>query len=417
MQAIQSPNNTAEYWKGLTEFPGLGRKLRICVYLPNEGGCAYYRLISPYRKLAELYPNVVEVRFDKNILGMDEEQAKKGVHKWIDGWEWESMNWADIVVTNNISNYGGKYTARVCGKTKEFNKIFHYDTDDLLTQLYEGHRLEGVYKDGLSELTKFVYYNSDIVTVTQRKFQVRIREYCRGVLAVVKNAIDYNLPCWNSPKVSVPGNRFSRVGWAGGIHHEEDVKEFAGVPSLVNQRVGKEKVRWDFYGKPPPNDNKDDAWQQDVWKNYEKIIMMGLKGGRNYTINYAMPTDQYGYMFANMDMAIAPLQMNEFNDSKSEIKVAEAGRYKIPLICSNVGCYDETVRNGKTGFLIPADAPPMEWVNTLSRVIKDKDLRLEMGNNLHKVTEEHFDLNKVVHNRLDLYLVYYQNKQKELVNG
>jgi glycosyltransferase involved in cell wall biosynthesis len=412
-EILNSEEYSAEFWKNQQGFPGLGRKLRITVALPNRGGCAYYRAISPYEKLAELYPNVVEVRFTENLLGLDEASAKKGISKWIEGFDWADMDWADIIMTNNISNFGGQYTARMCGKAKERGKIFHFDTDDLLTQLYKGHRLEKVYEDGLSNITKFIYNNSDIVTVTQRKFQQRVQEFMgKGVLAVVKNAIDYNLPAWNAQKTLVPKNKFVRVGWAGGIHHEEDVKEFAGVPHWVNQRVGREKVRWDFYGKPPPNPDEKEDWQVDVWKNYERTIMMGLKGNRNYTINSALPTDKYGVMYSYMDLAIAPLQMNEFNDSKSEIKVAEAGRYSVPLIASNVGCYDETIINGKTGFLIPPDAPKSEWVNTLSKVIKDNDLRIEMGKNLHKVTEEFFDLNKVVHQRLTLYKKFFDWKMK-----
>ena len=411
---LDSEKYDTTFWKSQVGFPGLNRPLRIAVALPNRGGCAYYRAIAPYAKLAELYPNVIEVRFTENILGIDEQMAKKNIPKWIDGWDWADMDWSDIVMTNNISNFGGPYTARMCGKTKERGKIFHYDTDDLLTQLYEGHRLEEVYKGGLSDITKFIYHNSDIVTVTQRKFQQRIQQFMgNGVLAVVKNAIDYNLPSWNATRSVIPKDRFVRVGWAGGIHHEEDVKEFAGIPNIVNQRVGKERVRWDFYGKPPIDPNTGPDWQQDVWKNYERIIMAGLKGGKNYTINQALPTDQYGVMYSHMDMAIAPLQMNEFNDSKSEIKVAEAGRYSVPLIASNVGCYDETIINGKTGFLIPPDAPKSEWVSILSKVIKDKDMRLEMGKNLHQLTEQYFDLNKVVHHRLTLYKKFYDWKNKK----
>jgi glycosyltransferase involved in cell wall biosynthesis len=399
------------FWKSQKGFPGLNRPLRVTVALPNKGGCAYYRAIAPYAKLAQLYPNVIEVRFTENILGIDEESAKKGIPKWIDNWDWADLDWCDVVMANNISNFGGPYTTRICGKTKERGKIFHYDTDDLLTQLYKGHRLESVYESGLSDMTKFIYSNSDIVTVTQRKFQARVQQFMgNGILAVVKNAIDYTLPAWNSPKTIVPKDKFVRVGWAGGIHHEEDVKEFSGIPHFVNQRVGKERVRWDFYGKPPIDPSVGPDWQQDVWKNYERIIMSGLKGNRNYTINAALPTDKYGVMYSYMDLAIAPLQMNEFNDSKSEIKVAEAGRYSVPLIASNVGCYDETIINGKTGFLIPPDAPKSEWVSILSKVIKDKDLRIEMGKNLNSITEQQFDLNKVVHHRLTLYKKFYDWK-------
>jgi glycosyltransferase involved in cell wall biosynthesis len=95
--------------------------------------------------------------------------------------------------------------------------------------------------------------------------------------------------------------------------------------------------------------------------------------------------------------------MNNFNDSKSEIKVAECGRYKVPLIASDVGCYDETIINGKTGYLLSPSAPKSEWVKVLTKCIKDPAHVKEMGENLHKITEEYFDLNKVVSHRLKLY--------------
>jgi len=192
------------------------------------------------------------------------------------------------------------------------------------------------------------------------------------------------------------------VGWAGGIHHEEDVKEFAGVPNLVNGRVGREHVHWGFYGAPVKNGDKDE-WQHDVWKNYKKILLSGFKGAPNWQIYNALSPDSYGGLYSNVDLSIAPLQMNAFNDSKSEIKVAECGRYKIPLIASDVGCYDETIINGKTGYLIPANAPKMEWVKVLTKCLKNPKHIQEMGENLHKITEEYFSLDKVVKHRMSLY--------------
>ena len=83
-----------------------GRKLKILCVQANEGGCAYYRVLSPYAKLEELHPDKVEVRFNQNPLGMGDEG------KWKEDWEFEDMKWADVIVINNISNYGGPYTAR-----------------------------------------------------------------------------------------------------------------------------------------------------------------------------------------------------------------------------------------------------------------------------------------------------------------
>ncbi len=386
-------------WQNKEGFFENGRKLHIlCVY-PNKGGCAYYRNLLPIEKLQELYPNVVETRFTDNPLDVDLKTGKQ-----IPDFKFEDFEWADVVVTNNISNFGGPFTARICGIAKEHGCLMHYDTDDLLTNLYEGHRLEDTYKEkGLSDITKFIYNKSDLVTVTQRKFADRIKEYIGGTLAVVKNAIDYNLDAWNKEKIKAPKKKLTRVGWVGGIHHTEDLKEFAGIPHLVNGRVGRENVHWGFYGRPAVAPGGQPDWQQETWEDYKKLLLRGFKGSRNWDIFQALPTHMYGVMYANIDISIAPLQSNDFNDSKSEIKVAECGRYKVPLIASNVGCYDETIVDGVTGYLIDPDAPKTEWVKKLTYMCKNPNKVREMGENLHAITEKYFNINNVVHNRLDLY--------------
>lgn len=384
----------------------MAEKLKILCVPANEGGCSYYRIIAPYRKLEELYPDQVEIRWNKNPLGIDEKTGQ-----WIPNWDFADMKWADIVFTQNLCNYGGNYTARIIGKAKEFGKFVHYDTDDLLTNIYPGHRLYHVYKEkGLEEITKFIYHNSDLVTVTQAKFAARVAPFCgpQTTLAIVKNTIDYNLPCWNMPRIEKPRKNFTRFGWVGGIHHEQDLKYFSGVPHLVNQRVGRENCRWDFYGHPPQGTPEDD-WQLDVWRKYKQIILRGFKGVGNWSIHYAAMPDRYGVMFTGMDIALAPLEMNEFNDSKSEIKVAECGRYKIPLVASNVGCYSEWIKDGVTGFLIDPKKGIPEWVRVLTLCAKNPELVKKMGENLHKLTEENFDMNKMVKSRIELY--------REVMNG
>lgn len=77
--------------------------------------------------------------------------------------------------------------------------------------------------------------------------------------------------------------------------------------------------------------------------------------------------------------------------------------YKVPLIASNVGCYSETIENGKTGYLIDPDAPKSEWVKVLSKCIRSPKHVYEMGENLHSITEQYFNINTVVGYRLELY--------------
>ena len=397
MQEHSLPTDSLSKWKSAKGWPGLGRKLRILVAPANKGGCSFYRAWNPFEKIQEQFPDLIEFRFNENPLEIDHEKQTDGVDGYVD------MKWSDVVFTQNLSNYGGPATIRIVGIAKEFGKFVWYDTDDLLIDIYDSHRLKKVYIDNdLENLTKYIYANADLVTVTQSKFAGRVAEFCTNTLAVVKNAIDYNLPAWNHPRAQHKNKRLTKVGWVGGIHHEADVKEFSTVPLMVNQRAGRENVHWGFYGRPPRDPSGKEDWQQDVWDNYQRILLRGMRGAKNWDVYAALPTDQYGIMYSNIDIAIAPLESNDFNDSKSDIKVAECGRYKVPLVATDVGCYSDTIVNGETGYLISPDAPKSEWVRVLTKMIKDPKGTREMGENLHSITEQLFDLNKVVYHRLDI---------------
>jgi glycosyltransferase involved in cell wall biosynthesis len=375
----------------------LNRKLRILVVFANHGGCSYYRQLSPIKVLSEEMSDKVEVRYTDNPLCLD---TTNGLIPPVE--HMEDMNWADVVFAANILKFGGPYTAKVCAVAKQLGKFFHFDTDDLLTDLYPEHKLYNVYKEQkLDEVTKFCYYNADLVTVTQIKFAKRIQPFVGKILAVIPNMIDYSLPSWNVPKKP---SKSVRVGWAAGIHHMPDVKIFESVPHLVNQKAGRENVSWHFLGHPPPDQEKKGGWESSVWPEYRARLLKAFKGQPNYQIFYALPPDQYGAYYADMDISIAPLQMNLFNDSKSDIKVAECGRYKVPLVASNVGCYNQTIENGKTGYLIDPDAPKTEWVRILSRLVKDTKHRTELGENLYAVTEKLFNCRQHAKERYNLYM-------------
>ena len=373
------------------------RKIKILAVPANEGGCAYYRIIMPMQKMLEKCGDDVEIRFNFNPLNMNEETKEYPENDAL-----EDIEWADIVMTQNIPNWGAGYIFKLVQVVKEKGKLFHYDTDDLLTDLYEGHRLYEVYTEQkLNELTAFVYQNADLVTVTQRKFAERVAQYCTGTLAVIRNAIDYDLPCWNMPWTP-RGKGPMRVGWVGGIHHEQDLKQVPSVVLGVNAKAGAENLSWRFFGRPPKVPNQPPDWQQDVWDNYERLLTRGVKH-KNVEIYNAMPSHIYGQMFTAMDVGIAPLEFNNFNDSKSDIKVAECGRYGLPLVATNCGCYEDLIVNGETGYLIDKSNPRQDWVNKISKLAKDPKGCREMGLNLKAITDELYDINKQVPKRVELY--------------
>ena len=376
----------------------MGKKLKILACPSNHGGCAYYRILLPMEKLQQHYGDEVEIRFDDNPLGWNKDTGEATPENF----EYENLKWADVVFTQNIHNFGGQYTIEILQKGHQFGAFTHFDTDDLLTDLYTGHRLYEVYtKQSLDEVTKYIYNNVDLVSVTQRKFAERIAPHVKCALVVIKNTIDYDLECWNYPRTPKP-KKVTRVGWVGGIHHDVDVKHFAGIPYIVNQKVGRERVHWGFYGRPTQSEEEKD-WQSDVWDGYERMLSHGFKGHRNYNIYPALPPNLYGRMYTQIDLNIAILDDNNFNDSKSEIKAIEGARYGVPLIATNVGCYDELIVNGKTGYLIDPSNPKKEWVRVLEKCLRNPKHVAEMGANLKSVCDELYNINKVVGGRLDLY--------------
>ena len=47
-------------------------KLKILAVPANHGGCSYYRIIMPMQKLAEKFPDKIEVVFELNPLQWDD---------------------------------------------------------------------------------------------------------------------------------------------------------------------------------------------------------------------------------------------------------------------------------------------------------------------------------------------------------
>lgn len=350
---------------------------------------------------------------DDNPLGAND----KGVTP--EDFEFENMKWADVIFTANIHSLGGHYSFEILRKGNELGKFTHFDTDDLLTDLYPGHRLFQIYKEQkLDAITKACYGEAQMVSCTQSKFAERIHPYVRRALVIIKNAIDFELPGWNLPKLPTRNKKHTRIGWVGGIHHEQDVTEFKSALRGINTKVGVENLTWYFHGRPPVPQGEKPDWQQDVWDNYERILTWGenKRRGNNIFFGQALGGEQYGAFYQNMDISIAPLEFNAFNDSKSEIKLMECGRYGLPLIASDVGCYNETIIDGETGYLISPENRLSDWVRTVSKVCKDTKHRDEMGRNLKTLVDDRFDINKHVGDRLALYRQLMEYKE-EAVSG
>lgn len=84
---------------------------------------------------------------------------------------------------------------------------------------------------------------------------------------------------------------------------------------------------------------------------------------------------------AAVDINIAPLLSNIFNEAKSENKWLEAALVKVPTVASDFGAFHEKIQNGKNGLLC---RNLKEWEECLERLILDRDYRESLGSSAYE---------------------------------
>jgi glycosyltransferase involved in cell wall biosynthesis len=132
-----------------------------------------------------------------------------------------------------------------------------------------------------------------------------------------------------------------------------------------------------------------------VMEKYEnvKLLLVGPLDVENELIQkFGDRIEQLSYVprknhFANIvkcDINLAPLEYdNPFCEAKSELKFFEAGIVNVPTVAIDNQTYRDTIEDGVTGFVAK---DTNEWIEKLSRLIEDKNLREEMGQKAYQKT-------------------------------
>ena len=81
-------------------------------------------------------------------------------------------------------------------------------------------------------------------------------------------------------------------------------------------------------------------------------------------------------MLADLDICIAPLEMNSFCNSKSPVKYLESALVRVPVVATATEPFAAAIAQGETGFIAASDD---EWYRYLKSLIEDKDRRFDIG--------------------------------------
>lgn len=233
------------------------------------------------------------------------------------------------------------------------------DFDDLLTHVPDrSYHKKDVWKDMPQRLERLCR-SVDRVTVSTAPLAEHMRNYHDNI-HVVPNALDLTL--WSGLRTEKRTSEKPRVGWVGGAGHAGDL---ALLRDVVKELA--DEVEWVFMG----------LYLQEM-----RPFLTEIHAG--------VPFDQYPAKMAGLglDLALAPLEINAFNECKSNLRILEYGILGIPVIASDIVPY-------QAGFPITlVKNRPQEWVKAIRDHLADQAELERRGQALRRQVSEEWLLDR-----------------------
>ncbi|MDD3760169.1 MAG: rhamnan synthesis F family protein [Acidithiobacillus sp.] len=343
--SLASTDFLIESEAALTWDPDWRPRPRILVHPADREGCGEYRIIAPMRALNRAgRTQGWETMRIFEPAEMERMQPDSIVLQ-------RQMEWPQIEALERHKALSGAFRV--------------FEIDDLITNLpvkslHKAH----IHKDIAKRFRKAAGLCNRLVVATEPLAQaykgfsdeVRVQSNC------IEDAV------WGSLQAQRRGNDKPRVGWAGGVGHTGDLEMVADVV-----RDLAEEVDWIFFGLCP-----------DALKPYVREFHTGV------------PLPQYPAKLASLDLdlAIAPLEDNPFNEAKSHLRLLEYGILGYPVVCSDVYPYQGDFP------VVRVSNRYRDWMKAIREAIADRQALAETGDRLRKQVRAHW----LLENRLDDWL-------------
>lgn len=312
----------------LTWRPLVWRPHPIVLAHPADAwGCGNYRITKPFSAMA--------------TAGLIDGMLAKGLLHVIDLERYDP----DVIV---LQRQTADDQLEAIRRMQAFSRAFKvYELDDYLPNLpiKSVHRKD-MPKDVMRSLRRGLGYVDRFVVSTQP-----LAEAFSGLhdnIHVIENCLP--VEWWKGLTSQRRRGRKPRVGWAGGVGHAGDLELIVDVvKELVNE------VEWVFFGMCP-----------------EKLR------GYVHEVHAGIDIERYPAALAalDLDLALAPLEQNLFNECKSSLRLLEYGACGFPVICTDIRCYqgDLPVTRVKNRF--------RDWVEAIRMHITDLDATAQQGDAL-----------------------------------
>jgi glycosyltransferase involved in cell wall biosynthesis len=94
-------------------------------------------------------------------------------------------------------------------------------------------------------------------------------------------------------------------------------------------------------------------------------------------------------VLGQFDIGVYPLPEEEWVLGKSGLKAIQYMALGIPTVATAIGANFRVIEDGVSGYLVKTED---EWIEALSRLMEDEELRRRIGMNARKRVEERFSI-------------------------
>ena len=317
--------------------PDFRPRPRVLVHPADREGCGEYRMIAPSRAL--LRAGIAHTYETMRLMSPPELARME----------------PDTIVLQRQLEFNQIEGIRA---VKQFSKTFRvFEIDDLITNLPLKSAYRPAIADDIGQRLQQALALCDRLVVSTETLARRYGKLCDEVV-VVPNRLEGAR--WRGVEA---GRRFGakpRVGWAGAVGHAGDLALMTSVLEATHQQVD-----WVFFGMCPT------ALTPYVAEFHDWVRL-----------------DDYPKKLASLDLdlAIAPLEFNPFNEAKSNLRLLEYGVLGYPVICTDIFPYqcDLPVTRLKNRH--------RDWIKTVLDMTADRDACRREGQKLREAILAHWML-------------------------
>ena len=326
--------------------PAVGNRGKV-LGLPIAGGSGEYRVNLPFYALQEagrMETWLISPKKGNNILHPSIVELKRMA--------------PDALLVHSVLREHMQYHLQQYRRFMPEMEII-FGLDDLVGALPEKSILSKVWRktmpDARFNLRKVLSLADRLIVSTEP-----LADVCHGMIddiRIVPNRLPRRM--WDGLRSERGVSKKPRVGWVGAMQHQGDL---ALITEVVKQTAS--EVDWIFMGMCLPE------IRPYIAEEYTCVSFM-----------------EYPAMMArlNLDLAVAPLEENPFNDAKSNLRLLEYGALAWPVVCSDVFPYRT---NHAPVCRVSND--PQQWIKAIRERIHDLDATYREGDALRSWVDQHY---------------------------